>query len=119
MAYFFAAIDNLSEESHFAWLRELKRITGKGAILLISVQGPAQMGLGHMPTPTVRELEEKGFLAQGRNVQLDEVMGNNDHYINAIQSRAYIRERWSQYFTIVDIVDAIAANQDLVVMRKD
>jgi 2-polyprenyl-3-methyl-5-hydroxy-6-metoxy-1,4-benzoquinol methylase len=114
-----SVLTHLDEENQFAWLEELKRITKKGAILMLSIQGLSQAGL-YRPTPAIlREVEEKGFVITGRNSDLDDVMAENTHYINVIQSRDYIHEQWGKYFTIIDIVDAMAANQDVVIMQNN
>jgi 2-polyprenyl-3-methyl-5-hydroxy-6-metoxy-1,4-benzoquinol methylase len=114
-----SVLTHLNEENQFAWLQELKRIAKKGATLMLSIQGLSQAGLYRPPPAILREVEEKGFLITGRNSDLDDVMADNTHYINVIQSRDYIHKQWGKYFTILDIVDAMAANQDVVVMRND
>ena len=85
---------------------------------MLSVQGPSQSGLYRLPEQKLADIDEKGFEVLGKNRALDDVMGENDHYLDVIQSRKYIRENWGMYFSIVEIVDAMAANQDVVVLRK-
>ncbi len=86
---------------------------------MVSIQGLSQAGLYRPPPAILREVEEKGFVITGRNSDLDEVMADHTYYINVIQSRNYIHQQWGKYFSILDIVDAMAANQDVVVMRND
>jgi len=114
-----SVLTHLSEENQFAWLTELRRVAKPGAIVMLSVHGLSQSGL-YRPHPSLlRQVEEEGFVVGGRNDQLDGVIRDSDYYLNVYQSRDYIRSEWGRYFTILDIVDAIAANQDLVVMRND
>ena len=115
----FSVLTHLSETNQFLWLEELKRITRRGALVMLSFEGPAMRGLGRLPRSIVRDIEEKGFFVTGRNEQLDTVLDDTNYYINVIHSYDYIHKNWGKYFTILDIVDAIAANQALVVMRND
>ena len=110
---------HLDEESQFKWLRELRRICRKDAILMLSIQGSAQTGMYKTPGATTDLVNKSGFVNLGRNSALDDVMGENDHYLDVIQSRDYIHREWGKYFSVVDIVDAMAANQDVVILRND
>ncbi len=114
-----SVLTHLSEEHQFAWLQELKRIAKKDALLILSVQGLSQMGLYRPPPALLRDIETKGFLVTGRNSNLDAVMTDKTYYIDVIQSRDYLYTNWTKYFTIIDIVNALAANQDIVVMKND
>jgi len=109
---------HLDEESQFQWLEELQRVSRPGAILMLSVQGYALSGLLRVPERMLRQMEKKGFLIKGNNTQLDDVMGSNSHYLDILHSRDYLRQRWSEYFEIVDFVDGLAANQEVVVLRN-
>jgi hypothetical protein len=53
-----------------------------------------------------------------RDAALDGVINDPEYYRAAIHSRRYIVDRWSKYFEVIAIVDAIAALQDFVVMRR-
>ena len=53
-----------------------------------------------------------------RKLLLDGVIGDAEYYRVAMHGRAYIAERWSTYFEVVAIVDAIAGLQDFVVLRR-
>lgn len=114
-----SVLTHLNEENQFAWLEELKRISKPGSILILSVQGLPQMGLYQPTADVIRRVEEEGFVVTGRNDALDEVIDNQSYYINVIQSRGYLREKWGRYFTVLDIVDALAANQDAVILKND
>jgi SAM-dependent methyltransferase len=114
-----AAFSQLQEEQQLRWLPEFKRVARKDAIVLVSIQGLAQLGLNRPDPGLLREIEEKGFVVAGRNSELDEVVSDPNYYVSVLQSRDYIYRNWGEYFTIIDIVDAMAANQDLVVMKND
>ncbi len=87
--------------------------------MMLSMQGFSQMAFYRPPAELVRRVAEEGFVITGRNAALDGLIESEDYYIDVIHSRDYIKEQWGRYFTVVDIVDAIAANQDVVVLRND
>lgn len=113
-----SVLTHLDEPSQFAWLKELKRISKPGGILMLSVQGYAQSGLYQAPEELLQKVEADGFVNNGRNPQLNDSLGENDHYLDVIQSRRYIREKWGGVFEVKDIVSALASNQDVVVMTN-
>jgi glutamate-1-semialdehyde aminotransferase len=114
-----SVLGQLSEEHQFAWLRELKRVARKDATVMVAIPGLAKIGLARPHPGLLREIEEKGFLVTGRNSDLDDVMPDQTHYISVLHSRDYLHTNWDKYFTIIDIVDGIAANDDLVLMKND
>lgn len=108
---------HLEEGVQFEWLEELSRITKKGGLVLVSVLGPSQMALYRLPEDQCELIEKMGFVDQKSNPQLDGYV-DDEYYRDVAQSRDYIFQKWGQYFNIIEIVDAIAAGQDLVVMEK-
>lgn len=107
---------HLSEPDHLDWLKELNRISRSGAILLMSIHGSARIGLNMNELVL---LEENGYLDQKSDPILNQVIHDNEYYRKAFQSHNYVRQRWSEYFRILDILpSAIGNNQDLVVMEK-
>ena len=53
----------------------------------------------------------------GQNPDLGGLIEEADYYQNVIQSRDYIYAKWSRYFEVIDIIDALA-EKDLVVLRQ-
>jgi SAM-dependent methyltransferase len=109
---------HLAEDVQFAWLEELQRITTNGAVLLISVHGLSQLALYRAPTEYLSRIEQQGFYEGGYNPQLDDTITEVGYYRNVYHSRNYIYSEWGRFFEVVDIVDALASNQDLVVLRR-
>src|SRR5437773_7639311 len=114
-----ATFSQMNEERQLAWLKELKRVAKRDAIVMVSIQGLAQIGLNRPHPGLLREIEEKGFVVAGRNSEIDEIVTDPNYYPSVLQSRDYLFRNWGEYFTIIDIVNALAANQDLVVMKND
>ena len=109
---------HLSEAHQFAWLDELHRVAAPGALLLMSIQGLSQMGLYRPPGALGRQVGLQGCGTTRRDGALDEVIENDGYCLDVIHSRDYVRREWGRYFEVVEFVDGVAANQDLVVLRK-
>ena len=86
--------------------------------MLMTKTGPSLMALNRWTDELYIEMERKGFLFIGQNSQLDAVISDKSYYKDVAQSETYIFAEWSKYFEIIDIVPAMAANQDVVVMRR-
>ena len=93
------------------------RITKKGRdYTWFSVQATSQSAL-QWHYEIYQKAQEFGFYDYGRNSDLDEFLTNSAYYRAIIHSRDYIYKEFGRFFDVLEIVDAIAGNQDLVVMR--
>ena len=77
-------------------------------------QQPAQvLGAQYM------DIEREGFyLHGGHNAQLEGLIEEEDYYKDVAHSRDYIYAQWGRFFDVVDIIDSLAANQDLMILRR-
>ena len=112
-------LGQLREQHQIEWLKELRRVARPNSVLLISTCGLTQLALARAPGSIIRAIEQKGFLISDRNPDLDEVLPNQSFYVSGLHSRAYVRAMLEQYFSVVDVVDAIIANDDLFVLKND
>jgi len=105
LVYAISVFTHLTESAQDAWLAELRRVTRPGAILLLSTHGPHTWP--SLPPRYRQRVEQDGFLWV-------------DATDNAYHSPAYIRERWSTYFEVLDIIipHSVVGYQDLVVARR-
>lgn len=107
---------HLDERVQEEWLAELRRIARPGAILMMSIHGPAATA-SRNSVPLWKDVIRLGF-ADGRSPVLRDVLAERGYYRNSFHSHAYVRKAWGRYFEIVEIVPACIGNvQDLVVMR--
>lgn len=113
-----SVLTHLSEPNQNAWLGELQRIVSPGGLVLLSIQGMAQSALYRMPSERRLAVQREGILNLGSNPQLDEVLDAPNYYVDVVHSHEYVMTHWSRYFDVLDIVEAIAGNQDLVIMRR-
>ena len=112
---------HLSEQDERQWLAELRRISAPGGVLLMSVHAETTMSRLSLPLAAIRSWRSSGFLDVGANRGLDGILNESetDYYRDTYHTSRYIRERWSQYFEIVDLIPGYVGNlQDLVVMRS-
>jgi SAM-dependent methyltransferase len=107
--YAISVFTHLAEDMQFAWLNELRRLAKPGGLLLLSVHPIALAPQAHAP-----RAREEGFVyAVGEATK-----GLPDFYQTSMHSTAYIRDTWSRYFDIVEVMEKRVNNhQDLVVAR--
>ena len=113
-----SVMTHLQENDQWLWLAELKRLVRPGGIAFLSVQGPTQFSYNRFPPHLYRQVQQHGYLDLSRDGALDAVIEDKDYYRAAMHSREYIVNRWSEYFDVVAIADAIAGMQDFVVLRR-
>lgn len=115
-----AVLPHLAESVQDAWLIELQRLTRPGGILLLSIQGMVQMALYRTPIAHKQEAHRKGFYDAGNSIQPKERIKNStpSYCRDVLHSQDYIFTHWGQYFDVLDIIEAMAGNQDVVVLRR-
>ena len=107
LIYAISVFTHLGEEMQFAWLKELQRLAKPGGLLLLSVHSIALLG-----DARASEARKEGFVYSAARA----AEGLPDFYRTSWHSSGYIRDNWSQYFDIVEIVEkGINNHQDLVV----
>ena len=110
---------HLREPSQHAWLQELRRITRRGALLLVTIHGPAAGARANLSEEQYREWMSRGFIATGLNVDLAGAIPDETYYVDSLHTHDYVRREWGRYFDVLRMVDShIANHQDLVIMRK-
>lgn len=109
---------HLTEVAQFAWLKELQRIIRPGGYALMSVQGPTQFAYNRFPPDIYLRLQKQGFIDLSVDPALQDVVEDQEYYRATMHSRPYITKRWSEFFEVIEIADAIAALQDFVVLRR-
>ena len=89
------------------------RITAPGAYLILSVHG--RNHLDKFPPEARQEVEERGFCYE----DLGRTEGLPDFYLTTCHTERYIRNHWSEFFDVLDIVElGIRGRQDAVLCRR-
>ena len=128
MVYAFSVFSHLPEQLHLQWLRELRRITRSGAVLVLTVQGPTLFdtttkGPTHGLVPSAARaradrgrLIEQGFLLYSDRELLQK--STNEAYGSTWITPDYIRRSWARIFEIITVLEAPDGHQDYIVLRR-
>ncbi len=122
LIYGISVFTHLSEADQNLWLAELHRLARPGAAVLMSIHGEIAFCRADGDFHRFLGLQEGGFHIYGVCHDLDEVVPAakaTAYYKNVFHSRRYIYEQWGRFFEIIDVIDAVVAgHQDLVIMRR-
>ena len=91
---------HLREKAQMQWLEELHRITAPGGGLVMSVRGDTSLGFGfnRKLNEWVYLRERDGYLNVGVDSRINEQLEDQSYYVNCLQSRKYIQEKWGAIF---------------------
>ena len=126
-----SVFSHLDEESQKLYLRELSRVASSGAYLFLTIHGERAIARALEEERIFKMLEIPGAALENATTGMREgrhnfiVQGSGhlttDDYKYGITfiPAEYVKQNWSEYFEIVDIVSgAIHDFQDIVVCRK-
>lgn len=117
LIYLISVFTHLDEEYQDKWLQELKRITKKDGIVIISTHGEAAFN-----TLTPQQLEiinQKGSYFYECYQKTFRPDGLPNFYQASFHTRDYIFKKWSKYFQILKFIErGITDYQDLVVLQN-
>ena len=100
------------------WLSELRRVARPGAAGVPLGIGAHPVRLHWLSAEAVPAAPGAGVSAISRGIRRSTgSSASHDYYRAAFHSRDYIVSRWTEYFEVVAIIDAIAAVQDFVVLE--
>ena len=116
-----SVMTHLSEADQHGWLAEMARVTQPGGYCLLTVLNEVSWFIRFFPSQrspdNVAEYLERGFVDDGSlDVGVDTAQPGV--YRNVSHTSRYVRQTWSRYFEIVNIIHAFADMQSLVVMRR-
>ena len=115
LIYAISVFTHLDEEMQFAWLRELKRISRPGGMLILTIHG--EFAQATVQESIKAQIAETGFAFQVGQTGRFKLDGLPDFYQTAYHSKAYIYEKWSQFFRIEKYAErGISGFQDAVIL---
>ena len=111
---------HLKEKEQYEWLRELRRISADGAILLMSISSTSIICRSNLAPSIFNSWWKKGiYIVDYPFLDFENIIAEPDYYKAVFHTHDYIKKNWSKYFEIVAIIPAcIGTLQDLVIMRK-
>lgn len=132
LVYALSVFTHLDELRQDAWLRELARVAAPEAILLLTIHGEHALrrdwsgpGLTRSSSDRLNAagpLDDEGFLFQAYDElgsSPKDYCGTEETYGLAFHSPAYVSERWTGDFEVLDILPAAVLDlQDIVVLRR-
>jgi len=108
---------HLPQDLQNVWLAELRRVSRKGALLLLSVHN-GKFAAKRLAPELHNRLEADGFLYLVPGTGRSKLDGLPDYYQLAFHTRPYINRHWGKYFEIIDIIDdGIGGIQDAVLLK--
>lgn len=112
-----SVVTHLPEDYQDAWLAELARVLTPGGTMLLTVHGPTHFEIIDAPEddPNRTALSEKGFV-YFENHGPDSPFA--PYYQTTYHHPDYIRDHWSQWVEVVDILPGAARpSHDMVITR--
>jgi cyclopropane fatty-acyl-phospholipid synthase-like methyltransferase len=114
-----SVMTHLTETVQHAWLKELRRITRPGALVMLTFSGDTDVAF------TSRALTQNyidDYLARGRGADLPandlaSYIDDPDYYKNVKISASRVRRLLEPYFEVIDILECMFGYQDLAVLR--
>ena len=115
MIYGISVFTHLPEDIQFLWLNDLHRISKKNSYLILTTHGTSHAQ--RLAENKLKEFSENGFYFD--YINYGETIGLPDFYQNTYHSHDYIRNKWSKFFKVLDILPlGVSSHQDLVLLQK-
>ena len=123
LIYGVSVFTHLDENYQLAWLNELRRVAKPGGTLMLSLRGAYAQGIASQQRVFSRcdleTLRDRGFLFQVLETGRFKLHGLPDFYQCAFHTEPYVRETWSEFFTVQDYVErGINNHQDLALLTR-
>ena len=120
------AVFSISVMTHLAldvqlqWLTELARLVRPGGIVLMSFGGPGAVAWSSVwnGAEYFQKWREEGFHADRVDLALDGKISSDTYYRNTAQTHEHVREYWSDYFHVIEIIPESIGNLDFAVLRR-
>ncbi len=102
LVYSFSVFSHLDRETEDIWLAELKRVGKPGCLYLLTVHGDfwIECNLGDMRA----EAERQGFTYLHVHKRTGGELDFPDYYQASFHTSKYIKEHWSRWFDVVEII---------------
>jgi SAM-dependent methyltransferase len=129
LAFAFSVFTHLSEAAHESALRALHRSLRAGAILVLTIRPPAYLRLSPLMRSALESLGADAdarlreprylFVAHPAESSHPQYEGGEMTYGEAVVTLAYVRERWSELFDLLE-VDLLVADpyQVMLTLRR-
>lgn len=114
-----SVMTHLDEQDRVAWLAELARLARPGSYALLTTQGPSALCRSNADAGRVAKWRQVGMIDVGVSMAASALSPEPERYIDCFLTPEYIRDRWSEAFEVVELLEGYIGNaQDLVVLRR-
>ena len=103
LIYSFSVFSHLEEKVEHAWLQELHRVGTSNCLYLLTVHGEWMIEQTVQPNEQV-EIYKNGFGFKKVHVRKNSNLDFPDYYEASYHTNNYIRENWSKYFEVLEII---------------
>jgi len=119
LVYGISVMTHLTLDVQEAWLRELRRITRPGGLVLLTFAGrtSAAFSSRYLTPEWLETWEKSGFDDTLDSADLNGKIGDDDYYRNTKQTPEFTRELWGRYFDVVDVHECVFGYQDVAVLK--
>ena len=109
--FVFSVFTHLPEGMQFSWLADLRRMLQPGGLLLATFHGSIYWD--GVPVEHQAQFRKFGFL----HTDTGKTEGLPDFYLTAYHTHEYIREKWSEYFDVLEIIPQGIHSHDVALCR--
>jgi SAM-dependent methyltransferase len=115
LIYAVSVFTHLTEQLQFRWLDELRRVSVRDGYVLLTIRG---VSFANQLSPRdADELRSTGFVFSRMPDYVQKMFP--DWYQSATHTENYVRERWGEFFEVVDYIPRLMdGSQDVVVLRN-
>jgi len=119
LVYGISVMTHLTRDVQETWLRELRRITRPGGLVLLTFAGrtSAAFASRFLTAEWIEDWERSGFDDSLDSVDLNGKIGDDEYYRNTKQTPEFTRGFWGRHFEVVDIHECLFGYQDVAVLR--
>ena len=133
LVYSHSIFTHLDELTQFAWLDEIRRVSGQGGLAVLSFHGPSAYensrsghAVSHSRSCSRRvadhgDLEVEGFIFEPYEVtrwDRRDFAGVSGQFGMSFHSHDYIRDKWSRGFKVRAVMPRAIGWQDLVILER-
>ncbi len=120
LIYGISVFTHLNEEMQFMWLKELKRVSAKNGVLVLTVGGAKSRTTWDFPEQDKKRLEEEGIIFYITQTGKSKLDGLPDFYQHTVHTKEYVMREWGKFFRVANYVEAgINNHQDAIVLIND
>jgi len=122
LVYGISVFTHLNQELEALWLAELHRVVRPGGVVAVTIHGQTAVDYAKLSPEEhqqlIAKIRKEGVSFSSNNDQISGFADRADLYVNVFHDKEYVRQIWSKFFNIAEILPGYIYTHDLVVMLK-